>query len=182
MIRTGNAKPKILWVDEDARALASGHRAILARHPEWQVSWVNNFERAIRIVDTNSVDVLITESLVNGLLGSRFLSWFYRHQSGSIALVVTARPDLVRRRTLPPNVQRVLLKPTDGDVLIGCIERALRARSVAETRVDVAPAASERRVARPAPPSVERRAVGYRSAIASHAPLHAVARVTRKVG
>jgi DNA-binding NtrC family response regulator len=170
---------KILWIDEDARALAGAHRAILAQHPKWQVSWVSSWERGIRIAERNDVDVLLTEASVSGLPALRFLSWFHRHQPEAIALVVTARPDLAQRRFLPANVQRVLLKPTDHEVLIGCIERALRARRVTETSVRRLSPAMDR--ASHAEPEAERRAASYRSAIAGHAPLSAVARVTRKI-
>ncbi|MEZ4225822.1 MAG: hypothetical protein R3B13_33020 [Polyangiaceae bacterium] len=165
----------ILWVDEDMRALASAHRAIFARHPEWQVSWVNTLERAIRVAERNPVDVLLTETVVAAQSGVRFLSWFTRHQADAIALVVTARPDLAQRRSLPTNVQRVLLKPVEDDVLIGCIERALRARSGSVLQTS-APASQPSSA-----PAVERRGT-YRSAIASSAPLRAVQRVTRRVG
>lgn len=179
MQRAAANPAKILWVDDDARALAGAHRAIMATHAEWQVSWVSSWERAIRIAECNAVDVLLTEASVSGIPAVRFLSWFQRHQPEAAALVVTSRPDLAQRRFLPSNVQRVLLKPADHDVLIGCVERALRARGA--LRVSAPPS----RAASPLPAQVaqsnERRTAPYRSAVAGHAPLRAVARAT-KVG
>ena len=115
--------------------------------------WVTSPERARAFVLSNEIDVLITDVTFEGGAAGRLLSWVAEQEPSLPCLIVTRRPDLARRSLLPKNVQRVLLKPIDEDVLIGCLERALRAKNVS-----VAPPRSE-----PAPTS--------RSAVACSARL-----------
>jgi DNA-binding NtrC family response regulator len=93
--------------------------------------WVTSPERAM--------DVLLTDVTFEGGAAGRLLDWVAGRDPGLPCLIATRRPDLAVRRYLPKNVQRVLLKPIDEDVLVGCLERAVRARGVAPGIVQARP-------------------------------------------
>ncbi len=87
----------------------------------------------------NDIDVLLTDVTFEDGAAGRLLDWVAGRDPTLPCLIATRRPDLAQRRYLPKNVQRVLLKPIDEDVLVGCLERAVRARGASPGVVSVRP-------------------------------------------
>jgi DNA-binding NtrC family response regulator len=131
------ALPHILIVDERVHALRSLSGALRAAHPEWNVSAVDSPVRAVALIEREPVDVVITEAVFDEMRGARFVAWLAERDPDLPCLILTERPDLAPRRSVSPNVQRVLLKPAQMDVLEACVARALRARQTArQARVE----------------------------------------------
>ena len=127
--------PRILLVDESPYSLSELGRTLRAAHHDWQVVGVDSPVRAIAMLEREGehVDVVITEVVFDEMRGSRFVAWLGERDPDLPCLILTRRPDLAPRRSVAPNVQRVLLKPPDMTVVEACIGRALRARHVART-------------------------------------------------
>ena len=125
------ASPRILLVVERVHALRSLAGALRALRPEWNVIPVDSPVRAVAMLERELVDVVITEAVFDEMRGARFVAWLGERDPDLPCLILTERPDLAPRRSVSPNVQRVLLKPAEMEVVDACVCRALRAREVA---------------------------------------------------
>lgn len=134
--------PRILVVDERAHALRSLAGALRAAHPDWSVSGVDSPVRAVALLERDPVDVVITEVVFDEMRGARFVAWLAERDPDLPCLILTERPDLAPRRSVCPNVQRVLLKPAEMEVVEACLGRALRARALGRREPDARPIAS----------------------------------------
>lgn len=123
--------PRILLVDERVHALRSLAGALRAAHPEWNVTAMDSPVRAVALLERESVDVVISEAVFDEMRAARFVAWLGERDPDLPCLILTERPDLAPRRSVCPNVQRVLLKPAEMEVVEACIGRALRARESA---------------------------------------------------
>lgn len=163
--QAGTGSPQLLVVDDCVHSLRALASSLRSAHPNCRVAAIDSPLRAVALLEREPVDVVITEVVFDEMRGSRFVEWLASRDPDLPCLIVTHRPDQAPRRTAAPNIQRVLLKPADSEVMAACVGRALRARRLMSTEVAAAPESK---------PIV--------SAVACSAPLFAVHRALRSAG
>jgi DNA-binding NtrC family response regulator len=121
-------RSRILLVDESAHSLRALSGALRSACSDWSISCVESPLRAVALIEREPLDVVITEVVFDEMRGARFVAWLCERDADLPCLILTSRPDLAPRRTVCPNVQRVLLKPAELEIVVACVGRAVRAR------------------------------------------------------
>ncbi len=118
-------QPKILIVDDQPLVL-SVLRDILSRGP-YHVLAVESAEKALQLMEGESVDVVISDERMPGMQGSEFLAIVRNKYPQVVRIILTghASVESAMRAVNESEIFRFLTKPVNRDVLHKAVEDAL---------------------------------------------------------
>jgi len=113
---------RVLVVDDDDEVVAICLLALGMRGgvPEG----VRDAEEARRRLETDRFDVLVTDLVMPGLTGRRFLGWLEEAHPHLPVVAMSGVPDQVLAASARPNVRALLDKPFDVSTLIEAVATA----------------------------------------------------------
>jgi EAL domain-containing protein (putative c-di-GMP-specific phosphodiesterase class I)/DNA-binding NarL/FixJ family response regulator len=123
---TRRCRPKILFVDDEARVVDGIRRALL-RYP-YTISTTTSPELALQMCHREHFDVVVADERMPGMLGSELLSVLAQESPTSARILLTghATAEAAARAVNSAGVIRFLLKPCPPDELHEAIEAALK--------------------------------------------------------
>jgi DNA-binding NtrC family response regulator len=116
----------VLIVDDDPKLLGGLSRLLSKRL--FIVLTAENAETALEMLETNDVDVVVSDECMPGLPGTRFLAQVAELYPNIARILMTGNPTPVNcvRAIGPGSVYRFLVKPFDPEYLVRVVEQAVR--------------------------------------------------------
>lgn len=116
---------RILFVDDDARVLSGLRNLLRSQRREWEMIFATNGDAAVRRMEDQDFDVVVTDMRMPGLDGAGVLEWVQTHQPGAARIVLSGYSETESVLRSVPIAHQFLAKPCEPEVLKGVIERAL---------------------------------------------------------
>jgi HD-like signal output (HDOD) protein/CheY-like chemotaxis protein len=119
---------RILFVDDEPRVLAGLRRMLRSRQPAWDMRFVEGAGDALRLMEQEPVDVVVSDFRMPGFDGGQLLAEVRRRYPDTARFVLsghTAEEDLMRVVTI---AHQFLTKPCERDEIVAAIERVLALR------------------------------------------------------
>jgi CheY-like chemotaxis protein len=110
-----------LFVDGNAELLAGMQRDFFSRRNRLNVLVATSIDEALRITATQKVDVVITDTMVNGGRGATLLAQVRDSSAGTIRILMTDRNDHDDELLAMPVAHRLLMKPYDINTIADVI-------------------------------------------------------------
>ena len=125
-------KPVVLFVDDEASVL-EGFARVLRGSP-FEVLTTTSTDRAMQILATTAVQVVVSDERMPGMSGTEFLRGVRRRYPGVVRIALTGESDIARTTRLieEGELYRFLVKPIGRAELLRTLERAVGVRQVAE--------------------------------------------------
>jgi CheY-like chemotaxis protein len=121
---------RVLLVDDDRILITAYERSLKGLRPAWQVQTATSGKEAMRLMERETIDVLVTDIVMPGVDGVDLLNWTEYHLPRILRIVVSGTLDgrtLIETRAL---AKVHLVKPFAADVLVERIEGLLAPRPV----------------------------------------------------
>lgn len=123
---THDPRKRILFVDDEPLILNGLKRLLHPLRNEWSVGFASGGEAAVAVLESERVDVLVTDIRMPGMDGHALLRYAREHFPGTIRIVLSGQTELeVALRSLPLAHQFVS-KPCSPQILKNVVDRASR--------------------------------------------------------
>ena len=114
---------RILFVDDEPRILSGIENALIFAEDEWEADFAGSGEEAVKLLDDNGYDVLVTDMKMPGLTGADVLEHAKATRPGIVRLILSGEVDPVLAERAMPLTHEFVPKPCDPDELFGIITR-----------------------------------------------------------
>ncbi len=124
---------RLLIVDDEPNIYQALRRS-LRREPEWKTIYANGADEALKLLESEQVDVIIADENMPGMNGSALLSVVRRKWPDVIRMMLTGDPrvDVVMNAVSTGEIYRFFTKPCNESELIHSIREALQMKSLKE--------------------------------------------------
>lgn len=121
---------RILLVDDEPQVTESIKRSL--HREEYLVMCANSAQEALAVLAREKIDVVISDEMMPGMLGTDLLSIISGEYPGTIRIMLTGHPDLdtALRAVNMGHIYRFLIKPCSGPELRLTIRQALQYREL----------------------------------------------------
>lgn len=115
---------RVLFVDDEARVL-DGLRDLLRRQRhEWEMVFTLGGEAALRELEAQSFDVVVSDMRMPGIDGASLLGIVKERSPQTVRIVLSGQTELEAAVRVAPVAHQFLAKPCERDALRRAIERA----------------------------------------------------------
>lgn len=115
---------RILFVDDDVNILEGLRRLMRSRRHEWEMEFASGGIEAVRLVDAQAFDVVVTDMRMPVVDGATLLRHVQRQHPQAIRIVLSGHTEVEAALRAAPVAHQFLLKPCDPTLLREAIERA----------------------------------------------------------
>lgn len=115
---------RLLFVDDEPTVLRGLKRLLHARASEWQVRFSSSGEEALRYLEEQEFDVLVTDMRMPGMDGAKLLEVVQERHPGVARVVLSGHAELEAALRALPVAHQFLSKPCPAAQLRGVLERA----------------------------------------------------------
>ncbi len=143
---------RVLFVDDEASALAALERMIDTAQPGWDVRYLTNPSDALEAIETGDVDVVVSDMQMPEMDGATLLKRVRASSPSTARIVMSGHTNQAAAIRAAGVAQRFLAKPCDFEVIRAAVDRALDVRDVIHD--DDLAAAIGRLGSLPSPPEV----------------------------
>ena len=127
-MKAGSSQPSVLVVDDDKSTRDGLQRALRAK---FRVLVAESADRALALLDTNDVDLLLSDVRMPGMDGLALMRRAMARNPGLICILLTAYGNVeVAVEAMKAGAYDFLMKPVNLDHLDLLLNRALRSREV----------------------------------------------------
>jgi HD-like signal output (HDOD) protein/CheY-like chemotaxis protein len=119
-------RPTILFVDDEADVLAGVRRSLHRERSRWDVRFALTGREALQIVDSQPVQVVVTDMRMPGMSGADVLKYLQAKHPAVVRIVLSGEASTSAAFRSLPHVHRWLPKPCDRDSLVETLESALQ--------------------------------------------------------
>lgn len=129
-------KRRILFVDDEPNILSGLRRILHGQKDVWDMNFASNVDDALKIVETEPPDAIVTDVNMPGKTGLDLLAELKADpatQEIEVVMLTGLREQDLKRRALELGATDLLNKPVDKDDLVARLESVLRMRSYRET-------------------------------------------------
>lgn len=123
-----NAPVSILFVDDEANVLQALRRSLRRKAGEWDMAFASGGPEALELMQTRSLDIIVTDMRMPGMDGAQLLAEVRQRQPDAIRFVLSGQSDQESVYRSIGISHQYLSKPCEGEVLVGRIDRALALR------------------------------------------------------
>ena len=121
------SKKQILIVDDEPRLALFLSKMLACSNPNHQVSTANSGEKALEILKSTPIDLLITDLRMPGVTGLDLIHWVRTFSPQTRTILMTAYGgDSVEERVRQLEVYRYITKPFESSDIARTVEEALR--------------------------------------------------------
>ncbi|QJT10316.1 response regulator [Oceanidesulfovibrio marinus] len=126
------SKSHIMFVDDEVKVLEGLQRMLRPYRKEWDMTFTESGYKAMELLETTPVDVLVTDIRMPGMSGSELLAAVKERYPRIVRIVLSGHSDLecIVQSVLPAH--QYLSKPCKPEVLKDVIEQALRVAHLVE--------------------------------------------------
>ncbi|MBC8791577.1 MAG: two-component system response regulator [Tagaea sp. CACIAM 22H2] len=121
-------KTEVLFVDDEPNVLSGLRRMLFPMRESWNMRFAGGGDDALRELDRQPADVIVTDMRMPGMDGAELLSRIEAIHPETIRIVLSGQCDreTALRAVGPTHV--FLSKPCDSTRIVGTVERAVRLR------------------------------------------------------
>lgn len=133
MITSETARPRILFVDDDAAILKSLRR--LTRRYDWHCQFVNSGEAALALLQEQKFDAVVTDMHMPHMSGTSLLQHCREYDPNIICILLTgcSDKDLLMGETDVTKIHHTVTKPWDNKQLSELLENAIQQRNTIQS-------------------------------------------------
>lgn len=117
-------KKRFLFVDDDANILQGLRRMLRSRRNEWEMAFAQSGEEALRLMDEQPFDAVVTDMRMPAMDGASLLDEIKGRTPGTIRIILSGQSDddTVLQALAPTH--QYLSKPCDSETLKQTLSRA----------------------------------------------------------
>lgn len=115
---------RILFIDDEPLALEALRRSLRGMRLEWQMSFAESGETALRMMAEERFEMVVSDLLMPGMGGMQFLGEVRRRYPGTLRLVLSGYSDSDALMECAACVHQVITKPCQVDQLRAAIQTA----------------------------------------------------------
>ena len=116
---------RILFVDDESKILDGIRRMLYADRKRWDLHFAVGGEAALKVCETSSFDLVISDMRMPGMDGATLLSHIRDLYPGTARIILSGYSDAALATRAVPMAQRFLAKPCNASELQSTIERVL---------------------------------------------------------
>lgn len=121
---------RILFVDDEPRVLNGLKRLLHPHRGEWDMEFAGNADRAMAVLESGPVDVLVTDLRMPVSSGEDLLRTVLHTYPQTVRIVLSGHADAQTLMSTLGLAHQILCKPCDAEVLVTAIQRALGVRGL----------------------------------------------------
>jgi HD-like signal output (HDOD) protein/ActR/RegA family two-component response regulator len=114
----------ILFVDDDPDVLDGLRDALRPRRREWRMTFVTSGEAALGVLESEPVDVVVSDLRMPRMDGAAVLTAVARLQPDAVRIVLSGHADPETIGRVAAVAHRILVKPSPIDAVVRVIERS----------------------------------------------------------
>ncbi|MFP6640807.1 MAG: response regulator [Myxococcota bacterium] len=117
--------PSVLLVDDEARVLSALERAL--RREGWAIRTAESPREALRILEEDSVDLVLSDHKMPGMTGAQFLEVVRSRYPHTVRLLLTGWAEALSAEEMEAaGIEKVISKPWDDAELRALLRTHLR--------------------------------------------------------
>lgn len=117
-------KKRIIFVDDESNLLQGLKRMLRKKHDDWDMIFVDNGDQALRELDKNRYDIIVTDYKMPGMDGLELLERVKGSHPEIKRLLLTGQSECEVFERAKEVVHRYISKPCNADELISSIENS----------------------------------------------------------
>ncbi len=121
---------RVLFVDDEPNVLAAIRRMVHFKRPKWELSCAESGLDALRLMEANPADVIVSDVKMPGMDGGMLLQKIRRQWPTTLRIALSGQVSMEQVLASIRNVHQYIAKPSDGALLIGKIELAMSCRDI----------------------------------------------------
>ena len=121
---------KILFVDDEQKVLDGLRRTFRVMRHEWDMRFVENGQDALRALDTEKFDVVVSDMRMPGMDGAQLLGHIRERHPDVVRIILSGYSDQEMIMKSVKVAHQYLSKPCDTDVLKATVSRAFALRDI----------------------------------------------------
>jgi len=121
---------RILFVDDEPHLLSGLRRMLRVKARDWQMSFANTGQEALRILADEPFDVVISDMRMPGMDGAQLLAEVRRRHPGTARMILSGHADRESVISAVGPTQQYLAKPCEVETLTEAVERVLKVRDL----------------------------------------------------
>ena len=122
------SKPKILFVDDEQQIIDGIRRIFYPFKNEWDIFYAISGEEALRIIDNNTINVVVTDMRMPGMNGAELLFQVKKNHPETIRIILSGHSDEELIMKSVNVAHQFLLKPCETSILIETIRKTFYVR------------------------------------------------------
>lgn len=116
----------ILFVDSDANQLQSLRRSLRGQRQQWQLLFAEDIEQALRLMQEQPVDILVSDTRLKGGTGSDLLARARRDHPTTTRLLFTGQTLREPAQEMVHHAHQFIAKPCPLETLVSTLQRVAR--------------------------------------------------------
>lgn len=122
------SKPKILFVDDEQQIIDGIRRIFYPFKNEWDIFYALSGEEALKIIDNNTINVVVTDMRMPGMNGAELLFQVKKNHPETIRIILSGHSDEELIMKSVNVAHQFLLKPCETSILIETIRKTFYVR------------------------------------------------------
>jgi HD-like signal output (HDOD) protein/CheY-like chemotaxis protein len=122
-------RPHIMFVDDEPAMLSGLRRSLRGQRDRWDLSFANGGEEALRILEKQRCDVVVSDFRMPGIDGADLLQIVRKQYPGTARLILSGHTDETDLLRVILLAHQFVHKPCKEEDLVAAIERVLALRS-----------------------------------------------------
>ncbi|MEJ2591117.1 MAG: response regulator, partial [Candidatus Thiodiazotropha sp.] len=115
---------RILFVDDEPHLLAGLRRSLRGQRGEWEMYFAASAEEALRLIDEDPMDAVVTDMYMPGMNGAQLLREIAKRHPLTVRMVLSGHSDEKSILSLVGTAHRFMAKPCDAETLKSVLSRA----------------------------------------------------------
>ncbi len=120
----------ILFVDSDTNQLHSLQRSLRDQRDRWQLLFAENADTALELLQQEPVDILVSESRIDGGSGSELLKQVQQLHPLTTRLIFSGLAMREPAQEVVQHAHQFIAKPCNKETLVSILERVMQLRSM----------------------------------------------------
>jgi HD-like signal output (HDOD) protein/ActR/RegA family two-component response regulator len=125
---------KVLFVDDEPNILQGLQRMLRPLRQEWDMQFAQSGEEALRILDDDEYDVVITDMRMPVMNGAQLLEKVSQRRPNIVRIILSGQADQIEVLKSVGSSHQYLAKPCDAETLKATLARAGWLRNLLESR------------------------------------------------
>ena len=126
-----NARPRILFVDDDPSILAGLKNVLFSDRKRWELAFANGPEAALAEIEACPFDAVVSDMRMPGMDGAELLQRIRETAPATRRLILSGSADADDMERAQAAAEEVLTKPCTARVLRATLEKVLYSSSSA---------------------------------------------------
>lgn len=121
---------RVLFVDDEPRILKGLERMLRGLRREWDMTFVESGEEALRVLEDEPCDVVVSDMRMPGMDGATLLKEVKERWPRAVRIVLSGYSELEAALRVVPVAHQFLSKPCDAETIRQVVERSCALRDL----------------------------------------------------